>query len=145
MGRHTPEYVYGTKPETETTLTKLKKLLHLPVRKNEERDPSYGVNDDDVTTQWLRDIHESPLPDYGPYAGLYENWEYCVSRHGTVVIHGTYALTPSEPGREDAVATAILADWFDYNAIDYAARKNYEICVRRPGAPTWQGFAEGRE
>lgn len=146
MGKHHSEYVYGKGAvDGETTLTKLRKLFHLPARAKEDREPSHGVDDNELTKQWIRNIHESSLPDYRDAQDGYENWEYVVSRDRVDIASGWYGITPSTPGSEDNVAAGILADWFDYNSIERMARSGYQIAVRRPGASVWQGFAEGRE
>lgn len=142
MGRH-----HAPEPQTETTLTKLRKLLHLPVRSQEERQPpapNYGVGDDHQTIEWLRDIHEDRLPDLRTMG--HQNWEYQMYRQDDrfgfekLICGGSYGMSPSDDA--DAVAAAILADWLDWNSVPNEARHKWSCTVRRIGANEWKGWAE---
>jgi len=154
VGRHSAEYVYGEgEPNgprkknslVDTTLTTLKKIMHLDSREDSEREPRIKEDLSDRTTERIPVLDYEPLPDYGNRGDVYQNWDYLITGTNGKQYSGWYGITPTPVEMADHVASSILDDWFSYNEIPYERRRFYEIAVRRPGAAKWQGFAEGRE
>ena len=144
MGKHSAPEEQRRNSLVDTTLTTLRKIMHLEPREETDREPAKRIRQDTTTVELSRVDYE-PLPDYGRDGVPYENWDYLVKGANGKEYSGWYAISPTSKGMEDAVAASILADWFDYNQVPYERRRFYEISVRRPGAAQWQGFAEGRE